>query len=35
MTTDTYILGINCAYHDSSVALLRVGEGGVHLVAFV
>ena len=31
----TYILGINCVYHESSVALLRVEKAGLHLVAFV
>lgn len=30
----TYILGINCVYHESSVALLRVDATGLQLVAF-
>ncbi|MCB0565093.1 MAG: hypothetical protein KDD01_12015, partial [Phaeodactylibacter sp.] len=31
----TYILGINCAYHESSVALLRAEGEQLELAAFV
>ncbi len=30
-----YILGINCVYHESAVALLRVGREDLQLIAFV
>ena len=32
---NTYILGINCAYHESAVALFRIDHTGLHLLTFV